>query len=195
MSTVNEDRTRAPLIPDSSIGSAGFDSVIVAAREGADWAWSHLYQAVAGPVLGYLRVQGAAEPEDLVGETFLSLARNIKAFDGDEANFRSWAFTVAHSRLIDERRARGRKPVTPVADPVETLGGDVEDEALEAVTAQEIRVTLDRLPEGQRDVLVLRYLGGFTVDEIASMMGKRPGAIKAVQRRAVKRLRRLLATE
>lgn len=169
-----------------------FESVLRGAREGAEWAWRRLYDSLAGQMLGYLTVQGAAEPEDLVGETFLQLARNIKTFEGDESGFRSWAFMVAHNRLIDERRARQRRPTTPVAEPDESVAGDVEKEAVTAITTSEIRDLLDRLPDLQRDVLVLRLVGGFTIDEIARTMGKKPGAVKALQRRGLARLEKLL---
>ena len=181
-------------IPRRSLaGMEEFESVITAAREGAEWAWSRLYSDLAGGLLGYLRLQGAAEPEDLVGETFLQLARNIKTFEGEESGFRSWAFTIAHNRLIDERRARGRRPVTPVADPWDAIGGDVEVEAVEAATTKEIMAVLDRLPEMQRDVLVLRFVGGFTIDDIARTIGKRQGAVKALQRRGLARLEKLVS--
>ncbi len=179
--------------PRSLAGVEEFASVITAAREGAEWAWSRLYTDLAGGLLGYLRLQGAAEPEDLVGETFLQLARNIKTFEGEESGFRSWAFTIAHNRLIDERRARGRRPVTPVADPWDVIGGNVEEEAVEVATTKEIVAVLDRLPEMQRDVLVLRFVGGFTVEAIARTIGKKPGAVKALQRRGLARLEKLIS--
>jgi RNA polymerase sigma-70 factor (ECF subfamily) len=169
-----------------------FDSVIRGAREGAEWAWRHLYDGLVPQMLGYLRVQGAAEPEDLVGETFLQLARHIKTFDGDESGFRSWAFTIAHNRLIDERRAKLRRPVTPTADAWEAIGGDVEEEGVRAATTAEIKAILDRLPELQRDVLVLRIVGGFTIDEIATTLRKTSGSVKALQRRGLSRLEKLL---
>ena len=172
-----------------------FESVLSAAKEGAEWAWTRLYESVAGQMLGYLRVQGANEPEDLVGETFLQLARNIKTFVGDESGFRSWAFTVAHNRLIDERRARSRRPTTLVPDPADLLGGDVEEEAVELSTTREITAVLDELPELQRDVLMLRFVGGFTIDEIARTLRRKPGAIKALQRRGIARLEKRLTRE
>lgn len=191
---VSSDRTFAgkQKASRSLAGVDEFESIVTAAREGADWAWNRIYENLAGGLLGYLRVQGAAEPEDLVGETFLQLARNIGSFEGDESGFRSWAFTIAHNRLIDERRARGRRPVTPVADPWDAIGGNAEAEAIESATTGEIRATLDRLPELQRDVLVLRFLGGFTIEEIATTMGKRAGAVKALQRRGLARLTKML---
>ena len=172
-----------------------FSSVLAAAQAGAEWAWASLYRDLAPTVRGYLRAHGAVEPDDLVAEVFLQLARNLHSFEGDEQGFRSWVFTVAHHRLVDERRARGRRPVDP-AEPfvLERAAplGDVEADAVDRLSASEARALLDQLSPDQRDVLLLRILGGLTVDEVAATIGKRPGAVKALQRRALASLQRMV---
>lgn len=64
-----------------------FQSILGAAKAGADWAWADLYRELAGPVTGYLRSRGSREPEDLTSEVFLSAARAIHDFSGDSASF------------------------------------------------------------------------------------------------------------
>lgn len=175
-----------------------FPSILVAAQEGADWAWDTLYRELAGPLLGYLRSRGAREAEDLVGEVFLQLARNIGTFEGTEANFRSWAFMVAHHRLIDERRAAGRRPVQPMEDSsLERLGdtGNAEDEAMVELSTQRVRELIDRLTPEQREVLLLRMLGGLTHEQVAEAIGKSVGAVKQLQRRGLAALRRAIERE
>ena len=102
---------------------AEFESAVEAAQAGAEWAWSRLYAELSGPVFGYLRSRGAVEPEDLLGEVFVQVARNIGSFRGDARSFRSWVFTIAHHRLIDERRYRAARwgPATSTA-PLEPPG-------------------------------------------------------------------------
>jgi len=173
-----------------------FDSVLEAARAGAEWAWRRLYDDLSGQVLGYLRRQGARDDEDLLGEVWLQVARNIGTFDGDEANFRSWVFTVAHHRAIDERRRSGRRREDPVADLPEPASDDVAARsALESIATDRVQGLLDRLAPAQRDVLLLRIVGGLTVAEVADALGKRPGAVKALQRRGLEALRRILERE
>ena len=171
-----------------------FESVLAGARAGAEWAWERLYRDLAPTVIGYLRSHGAAEPEDLAGETFLHAVRGIGAFQGDERDFRAWLFTIAHRRLIDERRRRGRRPVQPEEPEVlaERLGegGDVGEEALERIGDDRVRAVLAMLPDDQRTVLLLRILGDMTIEEIAAIVGKRVGAVKALQRRALRRIER-----
>ena len=173
--------------------SNAFASVLASAKLGGQRAWTMLYNELAGPVLGYLRVQGAAEPDDLLGEVFLHIARKIGTFEGDAAGFRSWVFMVAHNRVIDERRRRGRRPVDLVTpqqlEPVEAKV-DVETAAMTTMATDRVNALLSNLTPDQRAVLHLRMVGGFTIDEIATILGKPPGAVKALQRRALGALKR-----
>lgn len=85
---------------------AEFEFILRAAQDGAEWAWSRLYSWLSADIRGYLRAQGASSADDVLGEVFVQLARNITTFDGGASRFRSWAFMVAHHRLIDEYRHR-----------------------------------------------------------------------------------------
>jgi RNA polymerase sigma factor (sigma-70 family) len=163
-----------------------FATRLRAAKNGAEWAWAAIYRDLAGPVAGYLANRGAAEPDDLTSETFLQVARNISTFEGDESAFRSWVFVIAHRRLIDSRRARQRRPETvDLSVPAGGAGGNVEDEALNRLTTVELQSAFEKLSESQRDVLALRIIGQLTLEETASVLGKRVGAVKAAQRRGL----------
>ncbi len=96
--------------------------MLVAAHAGAGWAFQRLWQTYAGAVTGYLRLQGAAEPEDLTSEVFLGAFRSIRGFNGGESAFRSWLFTIAHRRLLDSRRAQVHS-VDRVVFDTSTVGG------------------------------------------------------------------------
>ena len=170
-----------------------FDSVLSAARAGADWAWEQLYNDLSGSVVGYLRVHGASDPEDLAGEAFLHVVRDLPRFepasDDSERDFRAWVFTIVHRRLLDARRARSRRPppasLESIAEPV---GGDVAEDASHGLDRRRVVSLLEGLPPDQRTVLLLRILGDMTIEEIARAVGKRPGAVKALQRRGLKRV-------
>jgi len=175
-----------------------FASVLAAAQVGADWAWASLYRSHAGRLLGYLRIRGATDPENLVGEVFLQLARNIGTFSGSEDNFRSWLFTIAHHRLLDERRSARRRPAEPMAEVEErpAEGDDATaDSALAAIGTDRVRALIGRLAPAQQEVLLLRVVGGLTVPEIAAAINKNEGSVKALQRRGLEALRKLLVRE
>src|SRR3712207_9389082 len=87
-----------------------FDDVLVAAQAGAAWAFEVLFRDLSPVVTGYLRLHGAAEPDDLASETFLGVFSGLAGFRGDEERLRAWVFTIAHRRLVDDWRRRSRRP-------------------------------------------------------------------------------------
>lgn len=166
---------------------ASFHGVLTAARQGASWAWTSLYRDLAPQVLGYLRASGAADPEDLTGEVFLGLVRDIPRFEGDESKFRSWVFVIAHHRLLDERRRRIRRPEAGYVDlsADQRPGGNVEHEALDNLGRQAVQACIDRCAPDQREVLLLRILAGLSLAEVAEVLGKSVGAVKSLQHRGI----------
>lgn len=174
-----------------------FPPTLTAAKAGAEWAWAALYRDLAGPVVGYLASRGAKDAEDLASETFLQVARNVQTFDGDEPAFRSWVFVIAHRRLIDWRRSQARRPSTTplVGEEANRVGGDVEVEAVDQLVTGELQAAFERLTDLQREVLALRIIAQLTLEETAGVIGKRVGAIKAAQRRALLALKEHLDLE
>ncbi|HET7718868.1 MAG TPA: sigma-70 family RNA polymerase sigma factor [Acidimicrobiales bacterium] len=170
--------------------SEPFDLVLAAAQADVPWAYERLYKALSPSICGYLRIQGAADPEDLTSEVFLGAFRGIGTFAGDEDQFRSWVFTIAHRRLTDERRARSCRPAIADAALPDWAAGDVEEEALRRLSAERVRALCVGLAPDQADVLLLRLISGLTVEAIAGVLGKTPGAVKALQRRGLCALRR-----
>jgi RNA polymerase sigma-70 factor (ECF subfamily) len=175
----------------TSLQPPRFESRVEAAKAGEGWAWEEIYATLAGPVTGYLRSRGAPDPEDLSSEVFFQVARDIHRFDGDESKFRSWVFVIAHRRLIDARRANSRRvhTVDETAAEHETPGGDVEEEVMEQLAVSKMREIFELLTEDQKHVLALRIIADLTLEETAQVLGKRVGAIKALQRRALSSVR------
>jgi DNA-directed RNA polymerase specialized sigma24 family protein len=125
-----------------------FDDVLAAAQAGAAWAFEVLYRDLSPVVTGYLRLHGAAEPDDLASETFLGVFTGLAAFHGDEAALRSWVFTIAHRRLVDDWRRRSRRPqLTDDAGDLTLLaGGDVEDDVLVRIGTADVHRMCAELP-------------------------------------------------
>jgi RNA polymerase sigma factor (sigma-70 family) len=169
-----------------------FVGVLEAARVGAEWAWRVLYADTAPDLLRYARASRVPDPEDVVGETFLRAVRGVGSFEGDERGFRAWLFTLARNRILDERRKLVRRRTEPL--PAEVLAGigphaDAETEAMRALAEDRVRSVLDQLTPDQRDVLLLRILGGLTIEEVATVVRKKPGAVKALQARGLAAIR------
>lgn len=178
----------------ASFGEA-FPGVLEAARLGAEWAWRALYGELAPSLHRYAHACRVADPGSTVGEVFLRAVTAIMTFEGDERGFRAWLFRIARNVILDEHRKAQRRRTDAV--PTEVLVrlspiGDVEEEALRSLSEQRVRVILDTLTPEQREVLVLRILGDLTVEEVALVVGKRPGAVKALQARGLAAIRRAI---
>jgi RNA polymerase sigma factor (sigma-70 family) len=174
-----------------------FQRILDAALTGADWAWAEIYRDLSPPLLAFIRARGAAEPEDLTGEVFVQIVRDVPRFSGDERDFRAWCFAIARHRLIDEGRRRSRRPVDLAPDAGAGVAdtGDVAVDALEAIADDRVRRLIEALAPDQRDVLLLRILGDLAVAEVARVIGKSPGAVKALQRRGLAALSGALSAE
>ena len=169
-----------------------FASTLSAAQAGAEWAIAELYRTLHPALLRYLRARAGAEAEDLASQSWLDAARDLASFRGDEDDFRAWLFTIAARRVTDERRRRRRRPLDVVAD--ETLAarpsphglddelerGRLGDEAARRIVAS--------LPDDQAEVVLLRVVAGLSVEEVARITGRRPGTVRVMQHRALRRL-------
>jgi RNA polymerase sigma-70 factor, ECF subfamily len=169
-----------------------FDSVLDAAKLGADWAWAALYGEIAGPVMGFFRSRGVADPEEAAGEVFFQLARGLVDFEGSEESFRTFVFVIAYKRLLVETRYSNRRLRSVLADQVldrvqydaELMGGVAMSEVPE-----EVREAFEMLTPDQRDVLSLRIVAGLSVDQVAEVLNRGVNTIKALQRRGMARVR------
>jgi RNA polymerase sigma factor (sigma-70 family) len=182
---------------DDGVAGEVLEEVLVAARADAPWAFERLYSRFGPMVAGYLRMHGAADPEGLTNEVMLGVFRGLPSFEGDIAGFRSWLFTIAHRRLIDDRRRASVRPQTDELhhDRHETTGGDVELEAESQLERDRVHALLEGLTHEQREVVLLRVVADLSIEEVARILGKRPGAVKMLQRRGLASLRRRLEAE
>ncbi len=172
-----------------------FASVLSAARDGAEWALASLYRDLHPSILRYLKAQEPSEAEDIASEVWLGVADGLRNFEGDEMGFRRWIFTIARRRLVDHRRAKARRRTYPVPD--EELAGhldpaDVESEALSTISTDSALPLIATLPPEQAEVVLLRVIGGLSAEDVAAVTGKRPGTIRVIQHRALRRLARQL---
>ena len=183
------------MTPQSSPAETRFHSLLKAARRGDEQAWSDLYGWLAPQVLGYLRASRVPDAEDVLGAVFAEVARNIGTFRGDAAGFRAWVFTIARTRRVDEIRRRARRREEPLDTGVHEAipsRADVEGEVLSAVALDELLDILDLLTDDQREVLILRALGGWTSSQVAEVTGRTVGAVEQLQLRARRALQEVL---
>jgi RNA polymerase sigma-70 factor (ECF subfamily) len=163
-----------------------FDTVLSAAKTGDGEAIATLYRALNPLLLRYFKANARGVAEDLAQEVWLGAAPRLGTFEGDEHQFRTWLFTVARRRLVDHWRASGRR-VNEVHDTVEATTTDDDDPAARIIGDVAIAELTAGLTDEQREVMVLRVVGGLSVDEVAAIIDKTPGAVRVIQHRAVRK--------
>ncbi len=177
----------------------GFDEVLASARQGEGWALTQLYRAVYPRFVRYASAVAPSDAHDVAADAWLDIARSLDRFRGDERAFRAWAFTIERRRLLDLQRRRARRRTDPV-DPGDLVGtggrGDAEEDALTSLgTDWAISLITSSLSRDQAEVVLLRVIGDLGVSEVAAIMGKRPGTIRVLQHRAIRRLAQVLRGE
>ena len=174
-----------------------FDDVLKRAQVGSAEAFTSLYEDLVRPVAAYLRGRGVHEVEDVTSEVFLAVFTGIAGFVGEQAQFRSWVFTIAHRRIVDTWRKGSRTPPQVPYEPEDDgrTANSAESDALESLGEERVHELLSDLTDDQREVLVLRIVGDLTVEQVSDVVGKKPGAVKALQRRGLATVRRLMVKE
>ena len=170
-----------------------------ASRSDVD-AFGDLYRLYHGPLLQYVnaRVAHRQEAEDLTNAIFEKAFAAIGRYQPSPAQFSTWLYTIARNALIDHYRKR-RLPVEPDADHELLQATDPQGGPEEQLVADELRKVLYDailgLTDDQRQVVGCRFFFNLSVHEVAQMLGKTEGAVKALQFRALERLHRKLASE
>ncbi|MGZ8665944.1 MAG: RNA polymerase sigma factor [Solirubrobacterales bacterium] len=179
---------------DEESGSGSGDSRLVAdavsrAKEGDTEALHFLYVRYAPDVLGYVMsiVKDHHEAEDITQDVFIKLMTVIKKYEArGDVPFAAWILRVSRNAALDRMRARRAIPTEEVR--VQDSGqGQISSERVNDLTQ-----ALDELPEGQREVLVLRHIVGLSPIEIADTLGKTESSVHGLHHRGRRTLQSAL---
>jgi RNA polymerase sigma-70 factor (ECF subfamily) len=168
-----------------------FPAVLGAAARGDEDAFGRLWRDLQPRLLRYFRVVSPAAAEDLASETWLGVVRGIDRFEGNEPAFRAWVFTIARHEVLDWHRRAARRPAEDMAvnGLVErTAPDDPAADALEGFSTRAALALVATLPAGQAEAIVLRVVAGLGVDRVAAIMDKRPGTVRVLTHRGLRRL-------
>lgn len=184
------------ILGESRAAGVPFETVLAAAQSGAPWATTTLWREYSSSVAGFARGRGSRDPDDLTSEVFLTVFEQLGTFSGTEADFRSFIFSIAYRRVVDELRQRGRRGEAIAWVPELDVRSEpsAEDVVSDRASYDSVMSILDGLPVDQRNVMVLRIVSDLTVEQIAEVLDKKPGAVKALQRRALDSLRKKVST-
>jgi RNA polymerase sigma factor (sigma-70 family) len=178
----------------ASLSDQDLDDLVRAAVAGGGWAFERIWLALSPAVAGYARSRGVRDVDDVVSNVFLAAFQRVGEFRGSGAAFRSWLFTIAHHKIVDDLRIQQRRSGEEelVGDDLTPAVPSAETAALAAMADDHVRELLAGLTPDQRDVLLLRVFGDLQLAQIAELLGRSEGAVKQLQHRAVEQLRKRL---
>jgi RNA polymerase sigma-70 factor (ECF subfamily) len=158
-------------------------------------AVGQLYRMYVEDIKRYVsaRVSDAQTAEDITADVFLRALESLEAFEYRGVPFSAWLYRIAHDRVADHYRRRSRDQESlGLEEDVACSAENPDQEILKTLEADRLRSALERLTEGQRLVIVLRFLERKSLAEAAEALEKSKGSIKALQHRALAALRRIL---
>jgi RNA polymerase sigma-70 factor, ECF subfamily len=177
---------------DGSLSDKALHGLVARARANDPDAWDVLYRRAYRPLFGYARrrLPSDGHAEEAVSETFARAYDAIGRYRPRGAGFDAWLFGIMRNVVLESYRVLGRV-VVGARD-----GEDAGPEPLEKVLADEevaaVRTAFERLSPEDREILELRVVAGLDSREVAGVLGKRPGAVRMAQSRALSRLRAIL---
>jgi RNA polymerase sigma-70 factor (ECF subfamily) len=171
------------------------EQLVREAQAYSDEAWTAIFDESYPKMLDYcyLRTGNRAVAEDLASEVFLEALRGIKRFQFRGAPLRAWLYRIAHHLTVDHLRSNARRPtVTIEATNDATPGLAVADAAAAVADQHDLNQALRTLTDDQQQVIVLRFFHGLSHEETAAIMNRRPVAVRVLQNRALKSLRKAM---
>lgn len=171
--------------------------VIERARTGDRSAFAELYDTHVDAVYRYLlyRVRDASEAEDLTSEVFTRAFANVHRYRWQGKSFLAWLYTIARNAVTDRRRRE--RPTVDLDDAfgIAEDGPTAHERAVLGEQVGKLRGAVRHLTADQQRVLSLRFELNLSSREVARMLGKNEGAIRALQFRALGRLRKILGEQ
>jgi RNA polymerase sigma-70 factor (ECF subfamily) len=155
-------------------------------------AFAGLYERYVDDVYRFIlhRVGHEQTSEDLTSQVFLKAWDNLGRYEIRGLPFGAWLFQIARNGVIDYYRTH--KEMLPLEQLDSDSGANVAREVEKRLEGEWLRTVLQRLTEDQREVLTLKFINGLKTEEVAKVMGKRQGAIRALQMRALQALAGIL---
>lgn len=174
-----------------------FSSLLERARGGDESAFAVLFRDLQPALIRYLRVLASGAAEDLAAETWFEVAKGLARFSGEERGFRAWAMTIARHRHVDWVRSWSRRPQEVASTEVYAEPGSgglgADHLAMENLSLEAALRLVALLPASQAEVVVLRAVVGLSVEEVAEVVGRAPGAVRVSAHRGLRRLAQIVS--
>ena len=185
------------VIPQRNYQVQDEKSLVQRAQQRDQEAFAQLYEAYFDKIYRYvsLKIGNKTEAEDMTQQVFLKALQSISSFRWRGIPFSAWLFRIAHNQVVDYFRKKSKRVTVPI-DNLPIMANDNPQLMAERRSDIEQLVSATKqLTEAQREVISLRFAGELSIAQVAEIMGKKQGAVKALQHSAIAALRRTLAVK
>lgn len=169
------------------------DLLIKASQNGDSESFAKIYDVFIEPIYKYIYFKvPAQEAEDLTETVFLKAWQNVRKYRPGKHSFKAWIFRIAHNTVIDFYRTQ--KEHLELDDKIEDEKSVSDPKRItkQVLLKERLHGALKNIPDKQKEVIVLKYINGHDNSEISKIMGKSEGAVRVLQNRALKSLRKYL---
>jgi RNA polymerase sigma-70 factor (ECF subfamily) len=168
---------------------------VTRAQQGDETAVSWLYRRYAPRIYGYIagRVGDPVLADDLTSEAFLCALEGLPQFEQRGISISAWLYRIAHDRMADHLRRQARRPTLPLEDEYLPTHDGIDHDLDARLRMEQLGLAIERLTPEQHQVILLRFVAGLKLQEIAYVMKKSTGAVKMLQLRALTCLREWVA--
>ena len=163
------------------------------ARAGSRSALEAIFRVYQPALIRYLGTRPPDLADDVASQTWVSVAESIAGFEGDGMALRGWILTIGYRRLVDEFRRQGRRLDDPAEIP--EISDDVTPEDVVTSRVGWAQRLLSELPAQQADVVMLRVIGGLSVEAVATATGLTRANVRVLSHRGLARLQDLVARD
>jgi len=170
-------------------------SLVRRAQQHDQAALTQIYEENFDRIYRYivLKMGDRTEAEDMTQQVFLNAFKSISSFKWKGTSFSAWLYRIAHNQIVDYLRRKSKRPTVPLNESLAVGNSDPRLMAERNLDIENLAWATRRLTKAQQEVISLRFAGELPVAQVARVMGKSEGAVKALQHSAILSLRKILA--
>ena len=173
------------------------ENLVRRAKQKDQRAFTELYEAYFDKIYRYVAVKigDRTEAEDMTQQVFLKALQSISSFNWKGVPFSAWLYRIAHNQVVDYFRKQNKRPDPLYDEALAVSDSNPQQMAERNMDIEQVLSATRQLTDAQREVISLRFTGELSTAEVAKIMGKSQGAVKALQHSAILSLRKVLMVE
>jgi len=173
------------------------ESLVRRAQQHDQDAFAQLYEEYFDKIYRYIafKIGNKTEAEDMTQQVFLNAIKSISSFRWRGIPFSAWLFRIAHNQVVDYLRKKAKHATTSLDEVLVSNGNNPQLVAEQNLDIERLLLATKQLTQAQREVISLRFASELSIAQVAKVMGKSQGAIKALQHSAIVALRKTLSVE